>query len=264
MAKFLDSAGLTRLWSKIKAEVGKIDLTLYRVVDALPELADAELNKIYLVPSAKAGEKNVYTEYACVESGEQKARSWEKLGEYKSDVDLAPYVKFTDLATAAKAGAMSAADKKKLDGLTNYTLPAATKDVLGGVKVGAGLAVDAQGVLSATGGGTADAVEWENVLNKPALKPVATSGSYADLTDKPALKAVATSGSYNDLENKPAIPAAQVQSDWNATTGMGAIKNKPALKAVATTGSYNDLTDKPSIPAVDTALTDAEIDAICV
>ncbi len=50
--------------------------------------------------------------------------------------------------------------------------------------------------------------------------------SYNNLTDKPALKTVATTGSYNDLTNKPTIPAAQVQPDWNATTGMGAIKNK--------------------------------------
>lgn len=63
------------------------------------------------------------------------------------------------------------ADKSKLSGLENYTLPAATADTLGGVKVGAGLSISG-GVLSATGGGTADAVEWSNVLNKPdvALK----------------------------------------------------------------------------------------------
>ena len=69
------------------------------------------------------------------------------------------------------ANDFTSADKLKLDGLENYTLPAATADTLGGVKVGNGLTVNA-GVLSATGGGTADAVEWSNVLNKPdvALK----------------------------------------------------------------------------------------------
>ena len=68
------------------------------------------------------------------------------------------------------------AEKTKLDGLENYTLPAASADVLGGVKVGAGLAVN-QGVLSATGGGTADSVDWSNVQNKPdlALKSDLTS-----------------------------------------------------------------------------------------
>lgn len=38
-------------------------------------------------------------------------------------------------ATASVAGFMSAADKTKLDGLTQYVLPEATSDTLGGVKV---------------------------------------------------------------------------------------------------------------------------------
>ena len=48
-----------------------------------------------------------------------------------------------------------------------YTLPIASADVLGGIKVGAGLTISTEGTLSATGGGTADAVEWKNVLDKP-------------------------------------------------------------------------------------------------
>ena len=60
------------------------------------------------------------------------------------------------------------AEKSKLEGLENYTLPPASADVLGGGKAGAGPAVN-QRVLSATGGGTADAVDWSNVLNKPDL-----------------------------------------------------------------------------------------------
>lgn len=39
----------------------------------------------------------------------------------------------------------------------------------------------------------------------PDLAPVATSGSYNDLTDTPTLATVATSGNYNDLTNKPTI-----------------------------------------------------------
>lgn len=57
------------------------------------------------------------------------------------------------------------------EGANNYTLPAATTKTLGGVKVGAGLTVTPEGLLSATGGGTADAVEWDNVLNKPETFP---------------------------------------------------------------------------------------------
>ena len=46
-------------------------------------------------------------------------------------------------------------------------IPIASTTQLGGVQVGAGLSVTENGVLSATGGGTADAVEWNNVLDKP-------------------------------------------------------------------------------------------------
>lgn len=58
---------------------------------------------------------------------------------------------------------------------------------------------------------------------------------------------VATSGSYTDLTNKPTIPAAQVNSDWSAVTGLPQILNKPSLATVATSGLYSDLTGKPTL-----------------
>ena len=67
--------------------------------------------------------------------------------------------------------------------------------------------------------------------------------------DTSSLATVATSGSYNDLLNKPTIPAAQVNSDWDAVSGVAQILNKPTLATVATSGNYNDLTNKPTIPA---------------
>jgi len=103
----------------------------------------------------------------------------------------------------------------------------------------------------------------------PNLATVATSGSYADLTNKPTITAIPTqtanSGKYlttdgttlswavvtggttdyNNLINKPTIPAAQVNSDWNASSGLAQILNKPTLFS----GSYADLTNKPTIPA---------------
>ena len=36
----------------------------------------------------------------------------------------------------------------------------------------------------------ADAVEWDNVLNKPTFATVATSGSYNDLSNKPTIPKV--------------------------------------------------------------------------
>lgn len=72
------------------------------------------------------------------------------------------------------------------------------------------------------------------------------TSTYVEADD---LATVATSGSYNDLSNKPTIPAAQVNSDWNANSGVAQILNKPTLATVATSGSYNDLSNKPTIPA---------------
>lgn len=43
--------------------------------------------------------------------------------------------------------------------------------------------------------------------------------------------------------------AAQVNSDWNATSGVAFILNKPSFATVAFTGSYTDLINKPTIPA---------------
>ena len=106
-----------------------IDLTLYKVVTELPT-TNVDTTKIYLLASGTTGEQNIYTEYMYVNS------KWEKIGEYTSSVDLTPYVKFTDVATTSKAGAMSAADKVKLDGLQNYTLPTASATAKGGVQLG--------------------------------------------------------------------------------------------------------------------------------
>lgn len=42
--------------------------------------------------------------------------------------------------------------KNKLDSLENYALPVATDELLGGIKIGDGLSIDATGVVSVTGG----------------------------------------------------------------------------------------------------------------
>ena len=87
--------------------------------------------------------------------------------------------------------------------MSNYELPTASADTLGGVKVGTGLEI-ADGVLSATGGGKADSVDWQDIENKPSdYKPSPHTHVASDVSD---LSEVATSGSYNDLTDKPSIP----------------------------------------------------------
>lgn len=74
-----------------------------------------------------------------------------------------------------------------------------------------------------------------------------SASDWSNVTNKPMFATVATSGDYNDLINKPS--SSQVNSDWNATSGVEAILNKPSLATVATSGLYSDLSGLPSIPA---------------
>jgi hypothetical protein len=54
---------------------------------------------------------------------------------------------------------------------------------------------------------------------------------------------------WYQLFGDSASDVGQVNSDWNATTGVAQILNKPTLATVAISGSYADLTSKPTIPA---------------
>lgn len=64
------------------------------------------------------------------------------------------------------------------------------------------------------------------------LSPVVTL-TYADFiwpyVIDSELAPVAFSGNYSDLSGQPTIPSAQIQSDWNATSGLGKILNKPTI-----------------------------------
>ncbi len=55
---------------------------------------------------------------------------------------------------------------KKIE-YTPYTLPIATNAVLGGIKIGAGLAISEDGTVSVQAGGVADAVNWSDVIGRP-------------------------------------------------------------------------------------------------
>lgn len=48
------------------------------------------------------------------------------------------------------------------------------------------------------------------ILNKPTLATVATSGAYSDLTGTPTLATVATSGDYDDLVDAPAVETPEI------------------------------------------------------
>lgn len=164
--EFLDTTGVATLWGKVKNHVKtsidsqqfktvngtsikgegdiQIDLTLYKVVSVLPT-SDIDTTKIYLVKDS-AIESNQYSEYMYVDG------EWEKIGDFRSSVDLTPYAK-TDYVNAQlstkvdkesgkglSTNDFTTVEKNKLasisEGANNYSLPLATSNVRGGVKVG--------------------------------------------------------------------------------------------------------------------------------
>ena len=117
---------------------------------------------------------------------------------------------------------------------------AADLSLLTDVTQGSNISIDktnpANPVISATGQVNSD---WNS------------NSGLSQILNKPSLSTVATTGSYNDLSNKPTIPAAQVNSDWNSNSGVSQILNKPTLATVATSGNYSDLSGTPTIPTVN-------------
>lgn len=76
-------------------QLSNIDTTLFLIVRELPTM-DIKTNKIYLVPNQNGQGNNVYIEYLYVEN------VWEKLGEFKPEVDLSEYVKSNDIYQCIK------------------------------------------------------------------------------------------------------------------------------------------------------------------
>ena len=64
---------------------------LFEVVTILPE-ENIEYNKVYIVASKNTGETNSFEEFIRIKGENGSEDSWEKLGEFKTNVDLSNYV----------------------------------------------------------------------------------------------------------------------------------------------------------------------------
>lgn len=68
------------------------------------------------------------------------------------------------------------------------------------------------------------------------------------------------------IKNKPTIPAAQVNSDWNATSGVAEILNKPTIPAEQVNSDWNattgkaEILNKPTIPSISGLATTIYVD----
>ena len=156
-------------------------------------------------------------------------------------------------------------------------LPIATDQILGGIKVGSGLAITPDGTLSATG----TSITVDSALSTTSTNPVENRVITNALNNKANLSDIPTvptnvSAFYNDAGYVTSSTIAQnyynktetytqtevdnlisgVSADIptktsdltnDGTTGTSTYVELNQLATVATSGSYNDLTDKPTV-----------------
>lgn len=136
-------------------------------------------------------------------------------------------------------------DASKITGtLSVDKIPIATSDSIGGVKIGSGLTITSDGTLSASGGGTADSVAWDNITGKPATFPPSShTHSSSDITD---LQSKLDSLSYS-------LPVASSSTLGGIKVGSGLVINNGVLSATgggtADSVDWSNITNKPTIPA---------------
>lgn len=119
------------------SQLANLDTTLFQVVTALPT-SGIKSNRIYLLRNSTTGNQNLYTEYVYTGnvSSTYDASKWEKLGEYKADIDLSPYSKKNETVNGVTAGTSTATNAvikvAKADSTsTNVNIPAATTSAAG-------------------------------------------------------------------------------------------------------------------------------------
>ena len=85
------------------SQLGNLDMTVFKVVNALPT-TNIE-NKVYLVRANNVGDKNNYAEYIYTgnRTAAYDATKWEKLGEVAAKVDLSGYMTANDVRDAIQS-----------------------------------------------------------------------------------------------------------------------------------------------------------------
>lgn len=114
---------------------------------------------------------------------------------------------------------------------SSFTLPIASDLILGGIKIGEGLVIDNNGVVTAEG-----TKDYNDLINTPKLAIVATSGSYNDLLDKPT------------IPQKYVLPVATAANLGGIRIGTGLTIDATGVVSVeAGVTDYNDLENKPDL-----------------
>jgi len=107
---------------------------------------------------------------------------------YENTANRGNFTSLNFVSGASVSVANGVANVTVSGGGNSYTLPMASATTLGGIKLGSGLSIDGNGVVSVSGGSGGGSSNF--------------SGNYNDLTNKPTL----FSGNYSDLSGKPTVP----------------------------------------------------------
>ena len=155
-------------------------------------------------------------------------------------------------ATQSEAGFMSAADKKKLDGIAEgankYSLPTATSSVLGGVKTGANI-TNNSGVLSVTADNVKNALGYtppEHDTN--TWRPVVNNLTSDSTTD--SLSAAQGKALKTLIDGKAASNHTHTKSQITDFPALGtvAVKNVRTLTTQGASGWKDAATDQQYVP----------------
>lgn len=172
-------------------------------------------------------------------------------------VMLADKLGKADVATVATSGSYNDL-KDKPDIPSAYTLPTASSNTLGGVKIGSNINIT-DGTISLTKSNVTSALGYtppasDTVYNnattstaglmsasdKVKLNSIASNANnYTHPSTHPAsmitgLASVATSGSYNDLTNKPTIPEQITVDSEISSTSTNPVQNKIVYEVLST------------------------------
>ena len=269
-------------------QLGNLDTVVAMVVTQLPT-TDIKTNKIYLVKDSTT-EGDLYQEYLYVDG------KWEKVGTHKQEVDLTDYVRKEDAVTEVAAGhsngksqisyfvngqenvidlmkattefdgVMSAADKQKLDGLSNYTLPIASATALGGIKLGSGLSVTNDGTVSVSADVVAGAVQWDSIENKPNVAILNGNNEFA--SDDGNIRTIINGNEFSVCHRaNPTLniwnEVLTIGSNYVSTNGIKAFGGGDSNHAFTTNGRTFDLSTLVSTSDIQSISTD-ELNEILV
>ena len=192
------------------------------------------------------------------------------------EIDLTSYVKKTELtAELANYYTKTNADQKfalKSEIPEAYTLPTASTETLGGVKVDGTTITIADGVISAvnTGGSETGTTDYTQLTKTPHIGGVELTGNktLTDLGIQPAGDYLVETdlADYAKTTDIPTDYLTEADLTGYATTAdlegyvetgdLAGYAQTSSLSTVATSGSYNDLTNKPTIVTSYNDLTD--------